>query len=1407
MPKHVGLGVSVRHMTGSKQLVQMLNRLGHCCSYDEVEVIDTSLAMEVIAKSENYGVVIPTNISPGAFIQVAADNNDFKEETLDGKKTTHATTIVVYQKQQFGPKPKPVVHADHSEKRRSFVVDKSTDVLEFGVRKRPDVTQYKDQVKNEWFQYNTSLRSINLHKDLGWILMRMGRTLAGREGELLEDQTIPSWSAFNMIMSNEPPPQTKVGYCPLIDASSAEYSTVYTVMKQTKTMMAALGQENSVITMDLAMYVKAKTIQWCRPEEFKSTIIRLGGFHIALKYLSVIGKLFKDSGIQDVLIESEVYDPNTAQALLDGKSYNRGVRAHKLLCEALLRLQWQAFIAWLPTERNEQLIESISECIEISDDEALKTSYTKLCQKMPALLQPEYEKFRRQYHERSKLFRFWDLYIEAVLLLLRFIRAEREGSWHLHLNAVAEMIPYFFALDRINYARWLSVYLADMQMLPSCAPDVHQQFVDGNHAVCRSQQPFSQVWTDMALEQTINCDSKARGGGIIGITQKESARDRWFVTSHERAAITSATKLLCNLDNAAKVGTHKEAGFKRIKNDEADVQKISNTIITNMKNPFDVVAQAHEGQFPLCNIATGVAMPDDQAVRLLNCLEIGAVERDKFVDGRMKTGGCFWNKITKVKVKTFSALTKVKNIKCSDEKVITISADRNLFGRLLVAAKYREIHLKDVLCYELSTVPYALAHADGSLRKNAKSVLMGELEKECPPEERLPSDDLPTAHIVDGMALVQMMKTANCSTFGDLATKYLEVVCTPLKRRTCIRVDVVFDRYDQPLSIKENERQRRGSSEALEIQINNRNFPVPKQWAKFISNKTNKANLTDFLCNEWISLAPAHLSPGQELIIGGGFSDATKAVRITSNGCNVRVEELICDHEEADTRMILHACQASASMQRIIIQSPDTDVAVLATYTFSMMQCQELWFKTGVRDNVRFIPLHTLSKNLGSSLCAALPGFHALTGCDSTSALFMVGRRKLGGSYERILLSLATSEILCLSLLVSGSNAGHTADAVRYYMFCQRRQSSEALPPTSNSLFHHIERANFQTFVWKRCVQAMQELPSPVNNGWRAVDNVLEPVLMSCDPAPASLLQLTTCRCTSRSACKRDDRCPCNGHEMPCTESCHCMNDDECQNPYRQSTTEVLDENDDELSETEDVGKPTISPPHTPHHPPPPNSGSFLGMLQDNAEPEAWGQQQQDSVSSCLGSGLTTLYGPPYYDGRREGTPSNPAAAASKAPIPAAASKAPIPAAASKAPIPAAASKAPIPADASKAPIPAAASKAPIPAAASKAPIPAAASKAPIPAVASKAPIPAAASKAPIPAAASKAPIPADASKAPIPAAPASKAPIPADASKAPIPADASKAPIPADATDQFQSSWQDDRRTAPLKDSKGMCT
>ena len=102
-------------MTGSKLLVTMLNRFGHCCPYDDISVVDTSLALDIIASSENLGAVVPPNVTPGVFVQVAGDNNDINDETLDGKQTTHATTLVVYQRKQQGPKPKPAVRPVHSE--------------------------------------------------------------------------------------------------------------------------------------------------------------------------------------------------------------------------------------------------------------------------------------------------------------------------------------------------------------------------------------------------------------------------------------------------------------------------------------------------------------------------------------------------------------------------------------------------------------------------------------------------------------------------------------------------------------------------------------------------------------------------------------------------------------------------------------------------------------------------------------------------------------------------------------------------------------------------------------------------------------------------------------------------------------------------------------------------------------------------------------------------------------------------------------------------------------------------------------------------------------------------------------------------------------------------------------------
>jgi hypothetical protein len=533
------------------------------------------------------------------------------------------------------------------------------------------------------------------------------------------------------------------------------------------------------------------------------------------------------------------------------------------------------------------------------------------------------------------------------------------------------MAPYFYSMDRTNYARWLPIYLADMKMLPSTHPHVHEQFLNGNHSVSRSDHPFNQVWTDMALEQSINLDSKKRGG-IIGITQKPGALERWFLTSHERAAITTVTKQMCGLQDSHMFGVHKEMGTNRMNRDETDVQKILSMFSSDiMTNPFNIAENDDSECLPLVNIATGVVLPSEIAKRLVSACDIGKEIMENFVQERLDTNTrSFWDTLPHLKLKTFASLAQKKKLKTNDEKIHNVRSDRELFGRLIIAARSRDVDLKLVMTYELSAVPLSLSHTDGTLRKNVKSVLLSELEKEVNVDGRLPPVDKTgaTAYVVDGMAIVQMVKTGGTSTFGELADKYWHIFTVPLNQEDCNRVDIVFDRYDRLESLKAEERLKRGSSTALEVKIAGENTPVPKQWAKYISNPSNKSNLVAFLSKRWHDTGPNMLSADNCVILAGGFNDGMDVVVISANNSSY-LEELRSDHEEADTRMMLHALHASKDHMRVVIQSPDTDVAALSIYTYRSLHCSELWFRTGTKDKLRYKPIHTVAQVLGPAIC------------------------------------------------------------------------------------------------------------------------------------------------------------------------------------------------------------------------------------------------------------------------------------------------------------------------------------------------------------------------------------------------------------------------------------------------------
>ena len=95
-------------------------------------------------------------------------------------------------------------------------------------------------------------------------------------------------------------------------------------------------------------------------------------------------------------------------------------------------------------------------------------------------------------------------------------------------------------------------------------------------------------------------------------------------------------------------------------------------------------------------------------------------------------------------------------------------------------------------------------------------------------------------------------------------------------------------------------------------------------------------------------------------------------------------------------RLLLHAKYVADTYPEchIVLQSPDTNVLALSISHFSDINYTEFWFKTGVKDCLCYVPVHDVSQELGEKMCRALPPLHAITGCDSTSALAGVGKKK-----------------------------------------------------------------------------------------------------------------------------------------------------------------------------------------------------------------------------------------------------------------------------------------------------------------------------------------------------------------------------------------------------------------------------
>ena len=142
------------------------------------------------------------------------------------------------------------------------------------------------------------------------------------------------------MSSDDPPLPSVVGYSKVIDASPADISVVYTTLVKSLQMADQIGQKEVIVVFDYAIYAKAVEIVSQKNEELNRIVLRMGAFHTACIFVGITGTRFTDARLEDLLIESEVIAQGSITGVSEGKHYNRAVRAHKIVMEALWRLQW-----------------------------------------------------------------------------------------------------------------------------------------------------------------------------------------------------------------------------------------------------------------------------------------------------------------------------------------------------------------------------------------------------------------------------------------------------------------------------------------------------------------------------------------------------------------------------------------------------------------------------------------------------------------------------------------------------------------------------------------------------------------------------------------------------------------------------------------------------------------------------------------------------------------------------------------------------------------------------------------------------------------------------------------------------------------------------------------------------------
>ena len=181
------------------------------------------------------------------------------------------------------------------------------------------------------------------------------------------------------------------------------------------------------------------------PDTFVDTYGMLGGFHYSKVLLRYVGRYISGSGMDDALIEAEVFGKRTLSSVLTGSHYYRSMQGMLMICEMIDALSWEAFFL----ANDIQLTDDLMQLRVLLGEKNAEGARRKFPQVL-ALVQPllvKYNAFLIECQAKSEMAAF-NLNIKRMVDLLKcFTTSDREGQWPLHVSCVQSSMAIFQEFD------------------------------------------------------------------------------------------------------------------------------------------------------------------------------------------------------------------------------------------------------------------------------------------------------------------------------------------------------------------------------------------------------------------------------------------------------------------------------------------------------------------------------------------------------------------------------------------------------------------------------------------------------------------------------------------------------------------------------------------------------------------------------------------------------------------------------------------------------------------------------------------------------------------------------------------------------------------------------------------------